>query len=484
MKEGRNRIGLLVFNLTVMLALFQPGGISASSTQPAPEGVTSNPDTNLAQDDSATDMRINEVMFCPDAGGYEWVELKHTGSSAMNIDGWGLTDEDGNWYKFPQALPEVPAGDFVVISFDGLDSASMSTSAGTVEQTRIAPSDDLLGSTTARLMLSNTVVITGENTVYAPLVVRQAPPPWIDPSDRQVSLDYFNETYRASDGVPIGWTGNHASCNAGETSMAFREAVRLRINYFRAMAGVPAVVQLSDEYTDKAQQAALMMSVNGQLSHTPGPTWLCYTPGGAQAAGSSNLYLGVYGPSAISGYIEDFGNGNYPVGHRRWILYPQTQWMGTGDIPPTGGYWSSNALWVFDENMWEPRPQTREEYVAWPPPGYVPYRVVFPRWSLAYDEADFSAATVEMSSGGESIPLTVKPVVNGYGENTLVWEPDLSYGAPPSSDTAYDVIVSGVEIHGVPRDFTYQVVLFDPEPLAGLSAGGYSGLLDEPPVSR
>ena len=40
------------------------------------------------------------------------------------------------------------------------------------------------------------------------------------------------------------------------------------------------------------------------------------------------------------------------------ILYPQTQFMGTGDIPSRDGYPASNALWVFDNNMWQPRPDT------------------------------------------------------------------------------------------------------------------------------
>lgn len=319
--------------------------------------------------------------------------------------------------------------------------------------------------------------------VYLPFISRPPEPPlWVDTGVRQASLDHYLQVYLASDGVAIGWTGNHATCDAGQTAQAFRDAVELRINYFRGMAGVPAVVQLSDEYSRKAQQAALMMSVNGDLSHSPPSTWLCYTAEGAQAAGSSNLYLGVYGPAAITGYIYDPGGGNYAVGHRRWILYPQTQWMGSGDIPPVGGYWSSNALWVFDEHMWEPRPETREEYVAWPPRGYVPYQVVFPRWSFAYDDADFSGATVEMSSGGQGIPVDVQPVVNGYGENTLVWEPDLSFGAPPASDTVYDVIVRGVKIGGAPRDFAYQVVVFDPGSRAAMPVWMRTGFLDKPPV--
>jgi hypothetical protein len=319
--------------------------------------------------------------------------------------------------------------------------------------------------------------------VYLPFVSK-APPqlPWIDTSDRGVSRDYYNEIYLASEGVGAGWTGDHSSCDAGQTAQAFRDAVELRINYFRAMAGVPATVRLRDEYNRKAQQAALMMSVNSQLSHSPDPSWLCYTDEGDEAAGSSNLYLGVYGPPAITGYIYDPGAGNYPVGHRRWILYPQTEWMGTGDIPPTASYWSSNALWVFDENMWQPRPETREEYVAWPPPGYVPYQVVFPRWSFGYAGANFDEASVQMSSGGHSISVSVRPVVYAYGENTLVWEPDLSFGTPPAGDTAYNVVVQGVRIGGVPRNFAYQVIVFDPGTAAAVLDTMPSGLLGEPPV--
>jgi hypothetical protein len=320
------------------------------------------------------------------------------------------------------------------------------------------------------------------NRSFLPLIGRASPPPWIDPSNREASLNYFNQAYRASEGAAVGWTGSHAGCIAGETAAAFRQAIQLRINYFRAMAGAPAVVQLDDVYSAKAQQAALMMSANGQLSHNPPPSWLCYTAEGAQAAGSSNLYLGAFGPAAITGYVYDPGSGNYAVGHRRWILYPQTQRMGTGDIPPVGGARSSNALWVFDEHMWQPRPQTREEYVAWPPPGYVPYQVVFPRWSFSYAGANFSQAVVEMSAGGQAIPVAVQPVVNGYGENTLVWEPGLSFGSPPGADTAYDVAVGGVVIGGAPRDFSYRVIVFDPGPLARTPDEFEQGQLGEPPL--
>jgi uncharacterized protein YkwD len=301
---------------------------------------------------------------------------------------------------------------------------------------------------------------------YLPLIRRATDELSVNPQSREDSRSFYLEHYVAWENVAPNWNGDHNSCNPGSTSLEFRNAVLHRINYFRAMAGMPATVTLNDVYNAKAQAAALMMSVNGQLSHTPPSSWQCYSDAGREGAGSSNLYLGVYGWNAITGYMRDPGSGNYFAGHRRWILYPQTQQMGTGDIPPVSGHWPSNALWVFDANIWGPRPDTRDEFVAWPPRGYVPYQVVFARWSFAYPNADFSNATVTMSSGGSNVPLTQSPVVNGYGENTLVWIPlGYSDGASwprPASDTTYTVNVQNVKIGGQNRNFTYDVIVFDP----------------------
>ena len=47
-------------------------------------------------------------------------------------------------------------------------------------------------------------------------------------------------TISVSDGVAMGWTGSYATGNAGDISAAYREATRVRVNFFRALAGVPA----------------------------------------------------------------------------------------------------------------------------------------------------------------------------------------------------------------------------------------------------
>ena len=299
--------------------------------------------------------------------------------------------------------------------------------------------------------------------VYLPLIQVPDSTLWVNTASRQAVRDYYLNTYLASEGVSSGWSGSQATCTPGTTTEAFRTAVLTRLNYFRQMAGIPPLAGFDATYNQKAQAAALMMSVNNQLSHDPPPTWNCYSAAGDEGAGSSNLYLGVYGPSAISGYVRDPGSGNYFAGHRRWILYPQSQFLGTGDTPPGNGYAAANALWVFDrDHMWGPRPQTRDGFVAWPPPGYVPYQVVYPRWSLAYPNADFSAATVTVTRSGQSLGVQVNPVVNGFGENTLVWEPAVDLGQQPVADVPVNVSVQNVLIDGLAQSFDYQVLIFDP----------------------
>ncbi len=289
----------------------------------------------------------------------------------------------------------------------------------------------------------------------------------INLSDRQLSRSFYNSVYLASELTPIGWNGNQASCDQGTTSFDFKNGVLVRINYFRAMAGVPADISFADLFSNKAQQAALMMSRNNSLSHEPPASWSCYTAGGAEAAGKSNLSLGNYGWNAVSGQVRDNGSNNTAVGHRRWLLYPQTETMGTGDIPSAASYSAANALWVFDGNYGTSRPATREAYVAWPPPGHVPYQVVPARWSFSYANANFSAATVSMTRAGNPVPVTIQPVQNGYGENTLAWiasglDANLATWPNPGQDAGYRVQIGNVLMGTTPTSFSYDVIVIDP----------------------
>jgi len=112
--------------------------------------------------------------------------------------------------------------------------------------------------------------------------------------------------------------------------------------------------------------------------------------------------------------------------------------------------------------MWGARPETRDGFVAWPSPGYVPYMLAFPRWSFSYPRADFKDATVTLMKDGSRINLAIRNVKNGYGENTLVWEPAANTHQKPSQDTAYQVLIENVSVEHQVREFDYEVILFDP----------------------
>lgn len=291
----------------------------------------------------------------------------------------------------------------------------------------------------------------------------------INLSSREESRIAHNTLYAAGEYADSAWDGSVSNCMAGTTASTFKELTLLRVNYYRAMAGVPSTVVLDDTFNSKNQAAALIMAANDMLSHTPSAEWHCFTAAGQEAAGNSNLALGSSGPDAINGYIEDDGANNYPVGHRRWVLYPQTRLMGTGDVPPSATCRGANANWILDGHFFDPRPVTRDGFVAWPPPGFVPYRIVFPRWSLSYGDADFSGATVSMSEGGVPLAIVVEPIETGMGENTLVWYPaafdptSASAWPRPAADTTYAVAISNVLVAGKPTNFSYSVTVFDPQ---------------------
>jgi hypothetical protein len=284
---------------------------------------------------------------------------------------------------------------------------------------------------------------------------------------REEVRNFYNTVYPASLNPVMMWTGNVGTCAPGTTDSFFKEQVRLRVNFFRALAGVPSALAFDATYSAKDQEAAIMMSANNTLSHFPPANWKCYTANGAEAAGKSNLAFGYSGPAAVDAYMEDNGFGNAALGHRRWVIYPQTKLTGTGDVPPEGGN-EVNALWAYDANYGTTRPATREPFVAWPPPGYVPYQLIPARWSLSFPGAGFSGATVTMSSNGVSVAVTKETVVEGYGESAVAWYPTgMATGfhqtwPQPTADTTFAINVSGVTGAGVPSTFSYTVKVFDP----------------------
>lgn len=69
-------------------------------------------------------IQLSEVMVNPASGGQEWVELQNYGASPRSLRGHSLRDEDGNIYRFPHGLSDVPPGARVVVIFDGQGGAA------------------------------------------------------------------------------------------------------------------------------------------------------------------------------------------------------------------------------------------------------------------------------------------------------------------------------------------------------------------------
>jgi hypothetical protein len=296
-------------------------------------------------------------------------------------------------------------------------------------------------------------------------------------NDRAAVAQFYLNTYQASQGIASGWNGNRSTCTPGTTSQAYADATILRVNYYRAMAGLPGDVVLSNTWNLKAQQAALMMASQGALSHSPDTNWSCYSAGGAEAAGKSNLALGADAAAAIDLYMDDPGSGgNAAVGHRRWILYPPTKIMGAGNIPSTGG-WAANDLWVIGGSGSRP---SQPAWVAWPPPTYVPWQIMprsSGRWSFSYPGATFTSAAVFMKHNGTNMALTLEAQAQGYGDNTIVWLPQGIPGTAPAADSVYSVTVSNVLVSGQSRAFTYNVTIIDPNvPVLSISVGPSNSL--------
>jgi S1-C subfamily serine protease len=242
------------------------------------------------------------------------------------------------------------------------------------------------------------------------------------------------------------WSGGVASCDPGDINSEYRQAILNRVKWFRLMAGVDEEISLNAEFDLLAQAAALVMMANNQLSHEPDPTWTCFSDDAFTGASNSNLYLGLTGPEAINGYIEDLGEDNYLVGHRRWILYSALTEIGIGESS------KSNALFVVQGKR-NDKPSVREAegFIMWPPRGFVPRNVIFERWSITNPSADFSDTEIYVESGKESFQISSSDITVSndlYGDGpTLIFNLDSQVRSGEAiTITAKDVLVDGVNM--------------------------------------
>ncbi|MCP4442449.1 MAG: CAP domain-containing protein [Aureispira sp.] len=250
----------------------------------------------------------------------------------------------------------------------------------------------------------------------------------------------------------LGWSGSKEECKAGNISEEAKANFLVQVNYFRRMAGLWDGVYWNHDKNVNCQKCALMGYANGDIEHFPPKDWSCYVQNGARACGYSNLHMGNIGSGLgpIDAFMDDYGIHNYAVGHRRWIINPSSNEMGIGATP------QGAVLAVFPNyNEAKHNDQIRDGFIAWPPRGYVPQQIVYPRWSFGVENGDMTHAKVEMlDKDGRKIKLKQLELVNGYGSPTIVWEPsfrDIKVGE------RYEIIVFNVKKYGKRYLYRYWV---------------------------
>ncbi len=256
----------------------------------------------------------------------------------------------------------------------------------------------------------------------------------------------------------MGFTGNVAACDPGTTSAEYRQAELDIVNAFRRLAGVGPAVE-DPTFSAQAQQAALIMAATGDVSHTPPPDWNCWTSVGAQTAADSNLALIVgapveqsNGPAVMRGYVEDPGDHNAAVGHRRWLLCPATEVVGFGDVP------TANAMKIMPFTGTFDGSETRDGVVTWPNRGVFPASQADPyldRMNLMVPHFwDVSAATVTITAdaGGSVVPVELVRDTGYACSPAVAWKPS----RPPAAGQTWTFHVAGlVDAQGVSRTITW-----------------------------
>ena len=281
---------------------------------------------------------------------------------------------------------------------------------------------------------------------------------------RRQALKDYQENYIGSHISDPGWTGHVSNCSHGTITEFSRAKVIQRLNYFRRMVGLSDDLIENLSQHDACQQASLMFKAQDDLSHHPTPDWACYTPEGAAAAATSNIAWGthmagewsVHTTYGITGFIEEPGDNNTQVGHRAWFFYPGLHSVGIGSTNTT-----SCIQWKDNYISGAPAP----EFIAYPPDGYIPNALVFPRWSfcLPDNNADYQNVSVTMrDEKGNQIMLTVenkpKSTPGRIPFPHLVWKPELDL-SKLRKDRKFNVTISNIT--GVPvSKYSYTVIVF------------------------
>lgn len=243
------------------------------------------------------------------------------------------------------------------------------------------------------------------------------------------------------------WNGNVETCDAGDMSDEARASALRLVNLYRSLSGL-GPVEMTDEGNRLAQECALLMRANGTITHTPPPSWKCYTEEAADTAARSSLSTGP-AVSTVDGYMVDPGNAT-TLGHRRWILSNRLASIGFGSAGRASCQYQPVA-----------RGTGGKAWVAWPPAGQVPLQAFGSRrasidrtgWSLQSDTINLESAQVTVSSDGAELAVEVTPLGRNYGSTYAL--SIMPMGWASEAGKTYTVKVTGTSM---PIEYEVEVV--------------------------
>ncbi|MEW5849388.1 MAG: CAP domain-containing protein [Myxococcota bacterium] len=237
--------------------------------------------------------------------------------------------------------------------------------------------------------------------------------------------------------APVWRTCGGFECDLGALSPDARQDAVRRINMFRRLTGLPDVTY-DDGHTHAEQECALILKELGGLSHDPPSATHCYTGLGAEAAGASNIALGVPSPSsAIDLYVDDRSESS--LGHRRWLLNPPLDRVSVGHVDT----FNCTRVHFFDGNA-DP------ELVAYPSPGPFPAEVLLGRWTVdlaAYELTDALEIVVVRQDTDEEVFRGGELLSGRFGSlKTVAYDPAWEV------DVTYEVNITGLTRNGAPAE--------------------------------
>lgn len=252
------------------------------------------------------------------------------------------------------------------------------------------------------------------------------------------------------------------------------------VNFCRYLAGLPYDVELEESYNVLAQNASLVIYINQALTHTPTKPAVMSDEVFAlakQGSGDSNIgkgYLNIQA-SVVEGYMFDTDESNISkLGHRRWILNPDMQKTGLGNV------YDCTAMYVKDKTR---KDKFTGDYIAWPPAnmpnefmgsdknGYA-YSVTLNSKTYAAPKRDKVKVTLtskltgktmtfDKNSNGDSSQLIgyfgVSDANITSNNNCIIFNP----GLLPKNDVV-DIKITGIyDKNGKERPISYRINFFD-----------------------